>query len=62
MMDTVLTLVFSIVMLFFMIFPAIKIVEWVNVKLPIPLHWYNAAVILVTILLSLLIGLFLRFY
>ncbi len=62
MMDTVLTLVFSIVMLFFMIFPAIKIVGWIDTKLQIPLRWYNTAVILVTIVLSFIVGLFLRFY
>lgn len=62
MMNTVLTLVFSIVMLVFMAYPAMKIVEWVDAKFPIKEQWRNIAVVVVTILLSLVIGLFLRFF
>ena len=61
MLDIVLTLVFSVVMLMFMAFPAMKIVEWVDSKMTIPEKWYNPILILTTIALSLCIGLFLRF-
>jgi len=59
--DLVITLVFSIVMLVFMAFPAMKLVDWYRLKS----HWspqtYSVLQILLTIILSLLIGLFLRF-
>jgi len=60
-MDIVLTLVFSIVMLFFMIFPAMKITEWIDERYSIPDKFYNIVMILIVILLSLLIGVFLRY-
>jgi hypothetical protein len=62
MMDVILTLVFSVVMLLFMIFPAMKIVEWVEYKITIKKKWHNALLFGVTTLLSLGIGLFLRFW
>lgn len=62
MLDTILTLVFSIVMLVFMAFPAMKIVEVIDKKIHINNKWYNAILIFTTVLLSLLVGLFLRFY
>ena len=61
MMDIVLTLVFSVVMLMFMAFPAMKIVEWVDAKIDIPEKWYNPILISTTIFLSLCIGIFIRF-
>ncbi|DAB40492.1 MAG TPA: hypothetical protein CFH81_04425 [Sulfurovum sp. UBA12169] len=61
MIDLVLTLVFSIVMLLFMIFPAMKIAEWLNKKFSFPEKWYNILTFLLTVLLSLLVGIFLRF-
>ena len=61
MMDIVLTLVFSVVMLMFVAFPAMKIIEWVDDKVGIPEKWYNPLLISTTIFLSLCIGLFLRF-
>lgn len=61
MLDVVLTLVFSIVMLFFMIFPAMKIVEWIDSRYPVPPKFYNPLTIIVVVLLSLLIGLFLKY-
>jgi len=61
MMDAVLTLVFSIVMLIFMIFPSMKIVEWLEKHIDIPEKWHNPLLLSMTALLSLLIGLFLRF-
>jgi len=61
MMDIVITLVFSIVMLVFMAFPAMKIVEWIETKIGVPEKWHNPLLISMIIFLSLLIGLFLRF-
>lgn len=61
MMDIVITLVFSIVMLVFMAFPAMKIVEWIEQRVTIPERWHNVLLIGMVILLSLLVGLFLRY-
>ena len=60
-LDIVLTLVFSVVMLMFMAFPAMKIVEWINTKIPLSEKLYNILLISTTIFLSFCIGLFLRF-
>ena len=62
MLDTVLTLVFSIVMLVFMAFPAIKTTQWLQETYDMPEKWHTPLVIVITISLSLLVGLFLRFY
>ena len=61
MLDIILTLVFSIVMLIFMIFPAMKITEWIDSKVEIPEKWYNPLMLFITLLLALAIGIFLRF-
>lgn len=61
MLNIVLILVFSVVMLVFMAYPAMKIVEGVEKIIPIPQKWHNLALILTTVFLSLLIGLFLRY-
>jgi len=61
MLDIILTLVFSIVMLFFMIFPAMKITEWIDKRYAIPQKFYNPVLISIVILLSLMIGVFLRY-
>ncbi|MEA3491655.1 MAG: hypothetical protein U9R27_07110 [Campylobacterota bacterium] len=61
MLNIVLTLVFSIVMLIFMIFPAMKITEWIDSKIPVPEKWYNPLMFFIILLLSLSIGLFLRY-
>ena len=61
MQDLILTLVFSVVMLVFMAFPAMKIVEWLESKMTLSDTWHNILQIVITILLSLLVGLFLRF-
>jgi hypothetical protein len=60
-LDIVLTLVFSVVMLVIMIFPAMKITEWIESKLDIPDRWHNPLMISLTVILSLAIGVFLRF-
>jgi len=60
MINIVLTLVFSVVMLIFMIFPAMKIVEWIEKRVKISVKWHNSLVFVVVFLLSLSIGLFLK--
>jgi hypothetical protein len=62
MVDIVLTLVFSVVMLLFMVFPAIKIVAWIENKVSLTERWHNPLLFGIIILLSLGIGLFLRFW
>jgi len=59
--DIVVTLVFSIVMLLFMAFPAIKIVETLEAKISISQKSKNILIVVITIFLSLLVGLFLRY-
>jgi len=61
MTDIVITLVFSIVMLVFMAFPSMKIVEWLRSKTRFTETTYNVLQILLTVILSLMIGLFLKF-
>jgi len=61
MLNIILTLVFSIVMLIFMAFPAMKIVEWLESKITLTDKQHSILQIIITIFLSLLIGLFLRF-
>ncbi len=61
-MDIVLTLVFSIVMLLFMAFPAMKIVEWIEKRISVPRRWHNPLLFAVVLLLSLGVGVFLRFF
>jgi hypothetical protein len=60
MQSIILTLIFSIVMLLFMAFPAIKIVEWINQKKNLSQKNQNILTIFLTILFSLLIGIFLQ--
>jgi len=59
--NIVITLVFSVVMLVFMAFPAMKIVEWVKPKTHFSSQTYDILQILLTIILSLLIGIFLKY-
>ena len=61
MIQIAIILAFSVVMLMFMAFPAMKIVEWLDSKFDIPEKWYNPLLISTTIFLSLCIGLFLQF-
>ncbi len=60
MIDIVVTLVFSIVMLLFMAYPAIKITEFIDSKKPLSQNIQNILIITITILLSLMVGLFLK--
>jgi len=61
MLNIILVLVFSIVMLFFMSYPAMKVVDWLESRKISPSSWHKWLVLLFTILFSLLIGLFLRY-
>jgi len=61
MIDIVLTLVFSVVMLVFMAFPAMKIVDFIETKVTLSEKMHNFLLVGLTILLSLFIGLFLKF-
>jgi hypothetical protein len=60
--DIVLTLVFSVVMLLFMAFPAMKIVEWIEGRIAVPQRWHNPLLFAIVVFLSLAIGIFLRFF
>ena len=62
MTQIVMTLIFSVVMLVFMGFPAIKIVEWLAQRVELTQKRQNFLIIVITIFLSLMIGLFLQFY
>ncbi|MFK5976382.1 MAG: hypothetical protein QM493_07735 [Sulfurovum sp.] len=61
MIDIVLTLTFSIVMLFFLVFPAMKSVEFIETHIDVPNKWHTPLLLFIIIFFSLLIGLFLRF-
>jgi uncharacterized protein involved in cysteine biosynthesis len=56
----VMTLVFSVVMLMFMAFPAMKIVEWIDNYKELSPRFQNILTIVITILLSLVVGIFLE--
>lgn len=56
----IMTLVFSVVMLMFMAFPAIKIVEWLSSKKELSYKVQNRLTLVVTVILSLMVGLFLQ--
>ena len=62
MLEHIITLVFSIVMLVFMIFPAMKIVQGIRNIIPMSQKRYDLFVILTTVFLSLLVGLFLQYW
>ncbi len=62
MKDILFVSVFSVVLLFFSIYPAIKIVEFFDKSNRLSSFYYNLLTIIITILLSLLGGLFLRFF
>jgi len=57
----VMTLVFSVVMLMFMAFPAMKIVEFIHEKRELSQKSQNVLTIVFTIVLSFLIALFLQY-
>ena len=55
-MNIIMTLVFSSVLLVFMIYPAIRIVEFFETKMTITDKMYNVLTVVITIVLSLIIG------
>lgn len=55
-MEIVLTLVFSSVLLIFMVYPAMKIVEFCETKFEISDRMYNISTVVLTIVLSLIVG------
>jgi len=61
MLDIVLTLVFSIVMLLFMAFPAMKITEIIEKTFTISPKMHTFIFISLILLFSLMIGIFLKF-
>jgi hypothetical protein len=61
MIDIVITLVFSIVMLMFMAFPAIKIVEFIDSKTKLSQNSKNILTVVITIILSITIGIYLKY-
>lgn len=62
MKDMVFILVFSVVLLFFSIFPAIKIVSLIEKKRKLSTREYNIYTIILTIAISLCGGLFLKYF
>jgi heme/copper-type cytochrome/quinol oxidase subunit 4 len=50
------TLVFSSVLLVFMIYPAIKIVEFLEMKIRITDKMYNILTVVITIILAIIVG------
>jgi len=55
------TLIFSVVMLMFMAFPAMKIVEWISLKQKLSKKVQNNLTITLTVILSILVGIFLNY-
>ena len=55
-MEIVMSLVFASVLLVFMIYPAIEIVEFLEIKMTITDKMYNILTVSITILLALIVG------
>lgn len=55
-MGIVMSLVFTSVLLVFMIYPAIKIVEFFETKMSISDRMYNILTVVITIVLALIVG------
>ncbi len=62
MKDIIFILVFSVVLLFFSIYPAIKIVEFIEKRKKLSSREHNIYTVVFTILISLLGGLFLKYF
>jgi hypothetical protein len=60
--DIIITLVFSIVMLIFMVYPAMKVTDMIYKKFSLDKRLYNLLTLLLTVSFSLLIGLFLKYF
>jgi len=61
-LDIVLTLVFSVVMLMFMAYPAMKLSEIIEKRFDISESMHNILVIFLVVLLSLSVGIFLKYF
>jgi len=59
--DIIITLVFSIVMLIFMVYPAMKVTDIIYKKFSLDKRFYNLLTLILTVSFSLLIGLFLKY-
>lgn len=55
-MQIIMTLVFTSVLLVFMIYPAIKIVGFLETKMNISDKTYNTLTVVITIILALIVG------
>ena len=55
------TLIFSVVMLMFTAFPAMKIVEFLSTKIELSQNIQNILTIITTIFLALCVGIFLNY-
>ena len=55
-MEIIMSLVFACVLLVFMIYPAIKIVELMETKMNISDRMYNILTVVITIILALVVG------
>jgi hypothetical protein len=55
-MEFIMPLVFSSVLLVFMIYPAIKIVEFLERKISITDKMYNILTVVITIILAIIVG------
>ena len=55
-MEFIMPLVFSSVLLVFMIYPAIKIVEFLERKISITDKVYNILTVVITIILAIIVG------
>ncbi len=62
MRDIIFIFIFSSVLLFFSIFPAIKLTEYIINKFSISYNYKNLISILLTIIISIIGGIFLRYF
>jgi len=62
MRDFIFIMVFSVVLLFFAIYPAIKIVEFFDKNRKLSQRAYNLLTVIITIIIALIGGLFLRYF
>jgi hypothetical protein len=60
MMDIILSLVFSAPLLIIMVYPAMKITEYIETKVEVSEKLYNKLTVFITIILSLFFGILLH--
>ena len=60
-MDILISLVYSVVLLFIMIYPSMQIIEFIGKKVAINENLYNKLTVILTIVLALSTGALLRF-